>query len=55
LKTTTGDVEAELITGKMFQVETTTGDREYPASDRDGGLCKVKTGSGDVEIVVLAR
>jgi hypothetical protein len=45
----------ELLTGKMFTVETDTGDRRYPASDRDGGVCFVKTETGDVEIVVLAR
>ena len=55
LKTTTGDVEAELITGKSFNVETASGDKEYPASDRDGGVCEVKTTSGDIKIVVLAR
>ena len=55
LETTSGDVEAELLTGKMFEVDTTSGDKRYPASDRDGGLCKVKTTSGDVDIVVLAR
>ncbi len=55
LKSTTGDVDAELISGKMFHVETTSGEKEYPASDRDGGVCEVKTTSGDVEIVVLAR
>ena len=55
LETTSGDVEAELLSGKMFEVDVTSGDKRYPASDRDGGLCKVKTSSGDVEIVVLAR
>ena len=55
LESDTGDVEMELMTGKMFTVETDTGDKRYPASDRDGGVCEVKTTSGDVEIVVLAR
>ena len=55
LESGTGDVEMELLTGKMFTVETDTGDRRYPASDRDGGICRVKTDTGDVEITVLAK
>ncbi len=55
IESDTGDVEMELLTGKMFTVETDTGDKRYPASDRDGGVCFVKTETGDVEIVVLAK
>ncbi len=54
LESDTGDVEMELLTGKMFTVETDTGDRRHPASDRNGGICRVKTDTGDVEITVLA-
>lgn len=51
-KTTTGDIEGSLLSGKMFDAAATTGDVRVPASDRNGGECKVNTNSGDIDITV---
>ncbi len=56
MRSTSGDIEAELLSGKRFFVETTSGDVRHPESDNvRGGLCEVKTTSGDVEITVLPQ
>ena len=52
LKTSTGDIEGSFISGKMFDAHASTGNVRVPASDRSGGLCKVKTSSGDIKITV---
>ena len=55
IETDTGDVEMTLLSGKMYHVETGTGERRYPEHDRDGGRCVVKTDTGDVEITVIPK
>ncbi len=52
LKTTSGRVSATLLTGKLYQVQTSSGIAKYPASDSDGGFCYVTTTSGNVNITV---
>ena len=49
IKTTTGDVEGTLLSGKLFYVDTTTGDVRVPESAA-GGKCEIKTTTGDIEI-----
>ena len=46
------DIEGSLLSGKMFDAAATTGDVRVPASDRNGGECKVHTNSGDIDITV---
>lgn len=55
IETDTGDVEIELLSGKIYHVETDTGDKRYPDHDRNGGRCRVKTDTGDVEITVVGK
>ncbi len=55
IETDTGDVEIELLSGKIYHVESDTGDTRYPDHDRNGGRCVVKTDTGDVEITVLPQ
>jgi DUF4097 and DUF4098 domain-containing protein YvlB len=52
IDTTSGEVEISLLSGKDFQVSSTSGDLSYPASDATGGICRVETTSGDIEIRV---
>ncbi|MBQ9778850.1 MAG: DUF4097 family beta strand repeat protein [Clostridia bacterium] len=54
IDTTSGEVKMRLLSGKDFQVSSTSGDLDYPASDSTGGICRVETTSDDVEISVAA-
>lgn len=51
IKTSTGSVTGNLKTGKNFDVETSTGKKTYP-TDSTGGLCKIKTSTGNVNIEI---
>ncbi len=48
-KTVSGDVEGTLLSGKVFDVDTVTGDVKVPTSGQ-GGMCQIETISGDVKI-----
>ncbi len=54
IKVTTGDVEGELLSSKKFITDTTTGDVRVPYST-EGGVCDIKTTTGDIEIYVVDR
>ena len=49
LKATTGDVEGTLLTPKTFEANATTGKVDVP-NPSTGGLCKIKTTTGDIQI-----
>ncbi len=49
--TSTGDVEGSLLSDKIFLCETSTGDVSVP-STTTGGVCKIKTSTGDIMIIV---
>ncbi len=49
LKTVSGDVEGSLMTGKVFEIETHSGDVRVPPLGT-GGKCRIETVSGDIEI-----
>ena len=51
LETDTGEVAGSLLTGKVFYVETSTGDVDVPRG-LTGGECRVKTNTGDVRITL---
>ena len=51
ITTHTGDVTGTLLTSKIFYVETSTGHTNYPHST-EGGLCEIKTKTGDVNISI---
>lgn len=50
--TDTGDVEGSLLTGKDFTTETDTGRVRVP-QDSAGGICKITTDTGDIEITIV--
>lgn len=52
VKTGTGDVEGSLLTEKVFVVNTTTGDINVPQGS-GGGICEIKTTTGDVDIEIV--
>ena len=52
IKTSTGDVEGSLLSGKMFDVDSDTGKRVYPTSTSGAATCKVRTDTGDIKITV---
>ncbi len=49
--TDTGDVEGSLLTPKIFTTDTDTGKVSVPQSG-EGGRCKIKTDTGDIEITI---
>ncbi len=51
LKATSGDVYGSLLSDKIFSTETTSGNVQLPPSTT-GGVCKIKTVSGDIRITI---
>lgn len=51
IKTTTGDVVGWLLSPKVFVAQTNTGDVSVPQS-AEGGLCEIRTGTGDIDVDV---
>lgn len=50
ITTSTGDVRGSLLTPKTFAIEHHTGDAKVPPTS--GGLCKIKTDTGDIVITI---
>lgn len=53
IKTSTGYVNLELLTSKIVYAESSTGRKNVPASTT-GGLCKIKTSTGDIKVSFAA-
>ena len=53
ITTSTGDVRGTLLTSKVFYVSSDTGKINVPKST-EGGLCEIKTDTGDVNISIKA-
>ena len=51
VKTTTGHVTGSLVSGKVFATQTSTGNVRVPETTT-GGLCKITTGTGDIQITI---
>lgn len=49
ISTSTGDVSGTLLSDKIFEADTSTGDVELPKTT-SGGNCKIETTTGDIEI-----
>ena len=49
IKTTTGDLEGSLLSSKVFIAKATTGSIKVPESV-SGGICRITTTTGDIEI-----
>lgn len=47
--TSTGDVEGTILSGKTFDIHTSTGSISKP-DNRNGGICQVRTSTGDIEL-----
>ena len=54
IETSTGDVKGTLLSNKIFNVETDTGDKRVPES-MTGGKCNITTNTGDIIIEVLNK
>ena len=52
IETNTGDVEGTLLSDKTFDVTTDTGRKKYP-KETVGGLCKIRTDTGDIVIDIV--
>ena len=50
IKTSTGDVKLELLSSKIVQADTSTGKKNIPTDSVTGGLCKIKTSTGDITV-----
>lgn len=51
VKTDTGDVTGSLLTDKIFNTQTNTGDVDVPDTAA-GGRCEIRTNTGDIEIKI---
>ena len=52
IETDTGSVKGTLLTSKVFDVDSDTGKRNYPRGSTAGGLCRIRTDTGDINIEV---
>lgn len=51
VETSTGDVEGTLLSGKIFDCDSSSGKVQVPNST-DGGICKVRTSTGRIKLFV---
>ena len=51
IETSTGEVNGRLLSSKIFYVSTSTGDVSVPMGT-EGGICQVKTSTGDVTFII---
>ena len=51
IDTDTGRIAGSLLSGKMFTANTNTGRIRIP-DDTEGGICKLTTNTGDIEVTV---
>ena len=51
IKTTTGDVSGTVLTDKTFSADSSSGDIDIPKGTT-GGVCYIKTSSGDIDLWV---
>ena len=52
INTTTGDVKGSLLSDKLFDVTTNTGDKHIPSSKGED-ICKITTDTGDIYINIV--
>lgn len=53
IKTNTGSIKGSLLSDKVFEAETDTGDIDVPKT-RVGGKCKLSTDTGNIKIEILS-
>ena len=49
VETDTGDVRGTILTSKIFFAKSDTGDEDVPETTT-GGICRIKTDTGDIKI-----
>ncbi len=54
IETGSGSIKGSVLTEKIFMADTGSGDIEVPEGT-SGGICKVKTGSGDIRLELYAE
>ena len=52
INTTTGDVKGSLLSDKLFDITTNTGDKHIPSSKGED-ICKITTDTGDIYINIV--
>lgn len=52
LSTASGDIEAHLLSDKIFDVESASGSTSFPPSIKNAPLCRARTASGNIRITV---
>lgn len=52
VEASTGDVNMSLLSGKTFEVTTSTGKQVIPPSTSGAGLCRIKTSTGNINVTV---
>ncbi len=52
LESSSGDIRGSLLSDKLFEIETVSGNVACPPSVKDGGLCSITTASGSVSIQI---
>lgn len=52
VEASTGDIDMSLLSGKTFEVTTSTGKQSVPPSTSGAGLCKIKTSTGNINVIV---
>ncbi len=55
LESNSGDVGGILLSNKIFNVKTNSGNVKLPDSVKDGGECEIKTKSGDIEFFIVVK
>ena len=51
----TGDVKGSLLSGKMFTVNTDTGNIQVPPSEPGYPDCQISTRTGDIRISIVSE
>ncbi len=52
LSSSSGSIKGTLLSDKLFDVKTSSGNIDCPKSVKDGGKCTVKTASGNIKIKI---
>lgn len=52
VEASTGNVDMSILSGKTFEVTTSTGKQSVPPSTSGAGLCKIKTSTGNITVIV---
>ncbi len=52
LESTSGDIDGTLLSDKLFEADSSSGNIDCPPSIKDGDMCRITTTSGDISISI---